>query len=68
MYRPQYLEKSESKYEKYWIHNGYCSAEHTRIVLGSKYKRKQNHEVLPFRGRRKPKSPNTGNRGGNLWL
>ena len=63
MYRPQYLEEPESTYEKYWSHNGHCPAEHTRIVLGSKYKRKQNDEVVAFRGRRKPKKPKALSKG-----
>ena len=68
MYRPQYLEEPESTYEKYWSHNGYLPVQHTRIILWSGYKRKKNHEVVPFRGRRKPKTPKVGHRGGNLWL
>lgn len=67
MYRPQYLEKPEATYEKYWSHNGYLLAQHTRIILWSGYKRKQKHEVVPFRGRRKPKTPKFGNRGAYLW-
>ncbi|BCU41183.1 hypothetical protein [Bacteriophage sp.] len=67
MYRPQYLEEPESTYEKYWSHNGYLPVQHTRIILWSGYKRKQNHEVVPFRGRRKPKTPKVGHRGDYLW-
>lgn len=67
MYRPQYLEEPESTYEKYWSHNGYLPVQHTRIILWSRYKRKQNHEVVPFRGRRKPKTPKVGHIGAYLW-
>lgn len=61
MYRPQYLDKQEVKTYPY-------SESYTRIHSPAGSKQKLNREVVPFRGRRKPKSPNTGNRGGNLWL
>lgn len=61
MYRPQYLDKQEVKTYPY-------SESYTRIHSPAGSKQKLNHEVVPFRGRRKPKNAKVGHRGGNLWL
>lgn len=67
MYRPQYLEKPEATYVEQWYIDENCVEEYKSIVSGSRYRRKQIHEVAPKRDRRKPKTPRTGNRGDYLW-
>lgn len=61
MYRPHYLDKCKIKiYGDFEVY--------TTLYTSVTYKRKQNDEVVPFRGRRKPKTPKIENRGDYLWL
>lgn len=59
MHRPQYLDKQEVKTYPY-------SESYTRIHSPVGSKQKLNHEVVPFRGRRKRRTPKVGNRGACL--
>lgn len=61
MYRPQYLDKEIIKiYHDFELY--------TTVSSNESYKRKDNDEVVKKFGRRKPKTPKVGHRGGNLCL
>lgn len=51
MYRPQYLEQ---RFEITTIYSGWTGYESIRTPLKSnRYKRKESHEVIPFRGKKR---------------
>ncbi|MDQ6112790.1 hypothetical protein [Enterococcus gallinarum] len=54
-------------YVEHWYIDENCVEEYKPTVSGSRYRRKQIHEVVPKRDRRKPKTPRNGNRGDYLW-